>query len=260
MQATSPVIIDFSAHAHLQDAQTANKKLKKSLKGIEEKVDVLVLRHTAVSGSAIMGPMEFTALEKLRVVDFSSTNASLTAIDNLTRFTHLEMAYFDNCPRVILTHPYPDAHRTLKVLSLLGTRVFPGAARHILETFPSLEQLSYTINKFDQKFLGVTPSEELDQVQELSVRIRKIEGVWKALPLDAENREIKEGQTLWLHNNKLYTTPQTNAPTITARLNPNIDINQDFELKKATIPYQILDRGLMRQEAFAIRSGNVSPK
>lgn len=260
MQVTSSAIVDFTSDINLQDANTANKRLKRAFKKTDVKIDVLVLRHTAVSGSAIMGEMEFTALKNLRVVDFSKTNASLTAIDNLTRFTKLEMAFFDNCPRVILTYPYPKPHQTLTTLSLLGSRVFPGSARHILTTFPCLKQLSYTIHSSDQKFLGLTPSKELDQVQELSVRIRKIEGVWKALPLDAENREIKEGQTLWLHNNRLYTMPQKNAEQIVAQLTPNIDMDQDFELLPARFPYQILERSLMYQDADQIRSGNVSPK
>lgn len=260
MQVNSSAIVDFTSDINLQDANTANKRLKRALKKIDQKIDVLIVRHTAASGSAIMGEEKFKALENLRVVDFSTTNASLTAIDNLTKFAHLKMAFFDNCPRVILTDSYPKAHQTLTTLSLLGTRVFPGVAKHILNTFPCLEQLSYTINKYDQKFLGLTPSKELDQVQELSVRIRKIEGIWKALPLDAENREIKEGQTLWIHNNKLYTTPQMCAQTIIARVTPDIDMNRDFELLPARAPYPILDRSLMRQEAYKIRAGKVIPE
>ncbi len=254
MQATSPVSFDFTQNPTLSDATKANKILTRTLQKTDAKIEVLVLRHTAVSGSAIMGTTELPSLEKLRVVDFSNTNASLTALDNLERFRHLEIACFNNCPRVILANFYPSNNNTLRALSLLGTRVFPGVAKHILQTFPKLTELSYTINSYDQKLLGLAPSEELARVSELSVKIRKIEGIWKAYPMDAEGAMITEGQTLYLHNHRLYTTPQNNASEITARLNPILDLDQDFILLPANTPHKIVDRGLAYQKEAEIRN------
>lgn len=259
MQATCPVIVDFTQHQQLQETNTANKKVTKAIKNTTECIDVLVLRYTAVSGKAIMSDTELPALEKLRVVDFSNTNASLTAVDHLSKFRHLRMAFFDRCPRIILTTPYPRVHETLEVLSLLGTRVLPGAARHILTTFPNLKQFSYTINSMDQKLLGLQHSKALDGVDEVSVRICKIEGLWQVFALDAELLPIKDGQTLYIHNHKIYTRRQKEAQEIIAQLKCDVNVNEDFTLEPTRLPYHILKRGLTYQAADAIRKESVNP-
>lgn len=227
--------VDLSKNEDLDQPETANRKLNAIVKGIfttpRRHIDTLILRSKAVSGSALLGfgeqvPKHILKLrEGLRVLDFSETRASATAIHLLSEFPKLEVAHFNNCPNVILKNIVP--HQNIKTLSLLGTRILPGCVLSILASFPKLETLDYTVNLSDQVPIGFEDAQNIhhpsltvpcghfhqDRVKhtckaenerdiflsEIPVRIRKIEGIWQVFVLDAFLQPIESGKPIYLH-------------------------------------------------------------
>lgn len=236
--------IDLSSRPDLANAESANNTLQRILitifaENVPSRLDTLIARASAVSGSSIMGlPDAFPAClhgiaSTLRVLDFSQTNVSATAFKHLPKFTALEEAYFDGCPKVDLQDMKP--HAKLRVLSLTGTKVSVACLRQLLTTFPSLERLDCTIDLDEQAPIGFknaatlprpllnvgcghfhikkilhkcsTSANRVVPIHTLSVRISKIEQRWQVQLLDVFKNPIEQDQPLFLHEPccKLYS-------------------------------------------------------
>ncbi len=243
----SHFLLNLSAHEELQsDTSKSNKTVNTWLDAATDAIGELLLCDTAVSGRAIFAG-SFPVLQHLQVVDFSRTKTTITALRSLSTYKELIEARFDACPELKLVYANlhllePQPNSKLQKLSLVGTYAVPEAIRKLIDIFPCLEQLDYTLRLADQRALGLKNSCQFQIVDRFTLRLKRVDNVWKAILLDGNKVPLKEGQKLRMRSGEAVLKVTDNV-----QLDTTVNLDEDFIRLPTRHPAEVLDRRLQEQ-------------
>lgn len=242
--------INLSGHEQLQsDTNKSNKMVNRLLSEETDAIGELLLCDTTVSGRSIF-QNSFPALRNLQVVDFSRTKTTITALLSLSTYNELIEARFDACPELKLVYANlhslePQPKSKLKKLSLVGTYAVPEAIRKLIDIFPCLEQLDYTLRLADQKALGLKNSCQFQIVDNFTLRLKRVDNVWKAILLDGNKEPLKEGQKLRMRSGEAVFKVTDNV-----QLDTTVNLDEDFIRLLTRHPTELLDRQMQEQSVL----------